>query len=122
MKRAYVHVALVAMLLRALLPVGWMPGTTASGAMALVICSGDGPALFMPGMAGMDHKSKPGTNHHNEECPFAAAPHYAPPASLAVLASTILAPAAIQSRTIRSLAVAGTRHTPQAPRAPPALA
>ncbi len=122
MKRACAQFALAVMLLRALLPVGWMPGTTPQGGMALVICSGDDPGQTMAGMPGMDHKSAPGGNHHNDECPFAAAPHYAPAASLTALAAPSLAFTDTQDQVSRSFIAAGTRHSPQSPRAPPALA
>jgi Protein of unknown function (DUF2946) len=121
-KRVFAQFALAVMLLRALLPVGWMPGTTPQGGMALVICDGDGPAQPMADMPGMDHKSTPDGNHHNDECPFAAAPHYAPAASLAVLAAPALAFTNTQNQVSRFFVAAGTRHSPQSPRAPPTFA
>lgn len=122
MKRAYAQVALAIMLLRALLPVGWMPGTTPQGGMALVICSGDMTGPSMAGMPGMDHKSTPSGNHHNDECPFAAAPHYAPAAILTALAAPALAFTNNRDQVSSSFFVTSTRHSPQSPRAPPALA
>ncbi len=121
-RRACAQFALAVMLLRALLPVGWMPGTTPQGGMALVICNGDGPAQSMGGMPGMDHKSTPGGTHHNDECPFAAAPHYAPVLGLALLALPALAFSNTQNRVAHSLLAADTQHSPQSPRAPPSLA
>jgi hypothetical protein len=121
-RRACAQFALAVMLLRALLPVGWMPGTTPQGGVALVICNGDGPAQSMAGMSGMDHKSTPGGPHHNDACPFAAAPHYAPVLGLAALALPVLAFSNTQDRISLSLLAADMQHSPQSPRAPPTLA
>jgi hypothetical protein len=124
-------VAVAAMLLRALLPEGWMPGTTSSGMPELVICTMDQPVQAMPmpmmGQAGkMDMPGHGDNNHgdngHRESCPFAAAPHVAAPASLPVLAEASIT--SVRFETPDSLlSVKNARHhTPQAPRAPPSLA
>lgn len=65
-----VTLALSAMLLRAMLPAGWMPNVTGVGGAALVICSVDG-AHHLP-----SHDPAHGDDHM---CPFAAAAHLAPP-------------------------------------------
>lgn len=122
--------AVAAMLLRALLPEGWMPGTTSSGMPELVICTMDEPVqaapMSMP-MMGQDGKMNMpspghGDNGHRESCPFAAAPHVAAPASLPVLAEASIT--SVRFETPDSLlGVKNARHyTPQAPRAPPSLA
>jgi hypothetical protein len=65
-----VTLALCAMVLRALLPDGWMPA--ASGA-TLVICSIDGVHT------GGGLPSDPAQEHSHAPCAFAAAAHLAPP-------------------------------------------
>jgi hypothetical protein len=67
-----VTLALSAMLLRAMLPVGWMPDLAGTGA-PLVICSVDG----------LHHIPQDPSHSHDDDhgyaCPFAAAAHLAPP-------------------------------------------
>ena len=134
LRLAATYAAIAAMMLRALLPEGWMPGTTPSGMPALVICSMDEPMQIMPdtamsgtmGMSGTMDMSKPmpahGDNGHHETCPFAAAPHFAAPAGLPVLAEA--SATSVRGEIFEKFADAsnGRRHSPQAPRAPPALA
>jgi hypothetical protein len=128
LRLAATYAAIAAMMLRALLPEGWMPGTTPSGMPALVICSMDEPVQIMPdhGMSDTMDMSKPmpahGDNGHHETCPFAAAPHFAAPAGLPVLAEA--SATSVRGEIFENFAVAsnGRRHSPQAPRAPPALA
>lgn len=104
------HLALAALILRALLPAGWMPDAQAG----LTICS--------PGTLGIiHHDGAPGHSDgkaNQEECPFAAAPHLASTPDMAQLT----APAfhAIAAATDRATAAAiAARFTPQSPRAPP---
>ena len=128
LRLAATYAAIAAMMLRALLPEGWMPGTTPSGMPALVICSMDEPVQVMPdhGMSGAMDMSKPmpahGDNGHHETCPFAASPHFAAPAGLTVLAEASATSA--RGEIVENFAQGpdGRRHSPQAPRAPPALA
>ena len=64
--------ALSAMLLRAVLPAGWMPNLAGPGDAPLVICSVHGP-LHLP-------SHDPAQNQHDDHmCPFAAVAHLAPP-------------------------------------------
>jgi len=68
-----VHLALVAMLLRALLPAGWMPAAISSAdASPFVICTVDGP-LHAPA------KHAPAQDHAGTPCIFAAAAHLSSP-------------------------------------------
>jgi hypothetical protein len=100
------HLAIVALIARALLPMGWMPA-----AHGLTICSMD---------AGAHQPAKDGdknTSSH-EECPFAAAPHLASAPDVPKL----ILPAfhAFAAATDRAYATAvATRFAPQSPRAPP---
>jgi hypothetical protein len=127
---AAVQLALAAMVLRALLPTGWMPNPEGFTHSPLVICLMD-----MPSGMDMSHAmdmSKPmdmdmqGHGHsqqqNNEQCPFAAAPHVAASIAMAELAPpSELAHFAEQpdSRTLPSLAL---DYHPQSPRAPPGIA
>lgn len=75
-KLAALHLALVAMLLRALLPAGWMPAAiTSANASPFVICTMDGPLHPAPA------RHDPSSDHDrtNTPCMFAAAAHLAPP-------------------------------------------
>jgi hypothetical protein len=101
------HVAFIALVVRALLPAGWMPD-----AHGLTICSVDAPT--QPA----DHGKAPAQDAHHDICPFAAAPHLASTPDLPQLA--LPAFHAFTAFTDRSHAAAVlARFTPQSPRAPP---
>lgn len=109
---AAIHVALVAILLRAMLPVGWMPD-----AHGITICSAT---------LGLIHHDAPpgqgnGSDHQNshEECPFAAAPHAAVPISFVVLAVPSSAFAWTRLPSNQHAVRDGLFYGPQAPRGPP---
>ncbi len=117
-RRAAVHLALIALMLRALLPAGWMPNPGPANGSPLIICTMDGP------LQALDGKGKP-IRHDprgHQACPFAAAAHLAPPAQLASLALPAIAdgPAAVPARA--GPVIARAHHGPQSPRAPPANA
>jgi hypothetical protein len=103
------HVALAALILRALLPSGWMPDAQAG----LTICTATLGVIHHDGPPGQhDGKSQ------QEECPFAAAAHVAP----APAAPQLVLPAlhAYAAATDGAYAVSlAARFTPQSPRAPP---
>jgi hypothetical protein len=119
---AAIHLALAAMVLRALLPAGWMPG--ASAGTPLVVCTMNGIERIVLGADGKPLKHQPSQDdaRHHEMCPFAAASHLASPSTPAVPA--LPGYAFLGSRDIPSTyVVAGAqRHAPQSPRAPPAFA
>lgn len=116
-----VQFALAAMLLRALIPAGWMPNPGA-GAL-LVICTGHGPMTMSSGAHHGKTAPRPHhrQNHENDICPFAAAGHLATPALFAALA----APLALESAERRPPETGITPATPRDalrnPRAPPRL-
>lgn len=129
-RQAAVTFALAAMLLRALLPMGWMPNPAGFAQSPLVIClmdmpSGTAMAMDMSKPMDMDmkgHGQDHGQQQNNEQCPFAAAPHAAAPVTIAELA-----PPSILSRFVvheaATEAVHGAGHyQPQSPRAPPEIA
>jgi len=120
---AGVHIALAVMLMRALLPAGWMPNPTASADSPFVICTMDGPVQAVLGPDGQPLKQQPDQNNDrgHEVCPFAAAPHLAAP----TLASALAPPSSVELTmpTAAYLASAESlaRYTPQSPRAPPSF-
>lgn len=58
---------------RLMVPTGWMP-VASEGGIAIVLCSGDGPAPAWLDASGKLHKGKPDSSGHKaaESCPFAA--------------------------------------------------
>jgi hypothetical protein len=104
--------ALTAMLLGAMLPAGWMPGTDG----APVMCSLDAPAHHRP-----DHKAPAGPASQHE-CPFAAASHLGPPLTHVALVAPYRVFMPVPARQATARRAAFTAYTPQAPRAPPAIA
>jgi hypothetical protein len=113
---ATVTVALAAMLLRALIPTGWMPAQGAS----LVICTMQGPMRVAAGDHGKPQK--PQDTHHTEVCPFAAAPVLSGPADVAALLPPSQALEGLPQVRAPASAAITRSHTPQSPRAPPFLA
>ena len=103
------HIALAALILRALLPTGWMPDAHAG----LTI----GSATL--GLVQLDHA--PGQHDdkaRQEHCLFAAAAHFAP----APVATQFKLPGlhSFVARTDRAYTASlAARFTPQSPRAPP---
>jgi hypothetical protein len=108
LSRALRHLAIIALLVRAMLPAGWMPDAQAG----LVICS-----LGTLGTVHHDGDQKPTQTAH-EECAFAAAAPLAatPDAPHLTLPAFHALAAAIDRGTAASIAA---RFTPQSPRAPP---
>ena len=66
MKAAFRHILLAALLLRALVPMGWMPGQAQLGEAAFIICAADG--TLQHGTPGKDDAAKP-----HQPCAFGAA-------------------------------------------------
>ena len=111
MKMLARHLLLAALLLRALVPLGWMPGSAQLGQAAWIICTADGQ--IQHGAPGKD-----GTALQHQPCAFAAAHalaspeahHFVEPLLRAAALDIVAAPAAIR------IAAA---FAPQSPRAPP---
>jgi hypothetical protein len=102
--------ALSAMLLRAVLPAGWMPNVAGIGDAPLVICSVDG----------FHHLPAHDPAHGQQDdhmCPFAAAAHLAPPQAPPAIAQPFaiawLAPAFGTPRAVSHLYDPG--HAPRGP-------
>jgi hypothetical protein len=109
-----VSLALCAMLLRALLPDGWMPNSE-GGAAPFVICSADGT-----------HHGKapvqPGQERSHAPCAFAAAAPLAPPAVAAVAGRTVHGAVRLARAFADENIFTAPDFRPNAARAPPASA
>jgi hypothetical protein len=90
LRRALIHVVLLALILRAFLPAGWMPNLRQSGEVALVVCTMDGPVSVMDGKA-LPGKDDP---RAHETCPFAMMAQPVHPNEFAVLAAPELSSSA----------------------------
>lgn len=115
------HIALLAMLLHALLPAGWMPNP--GGGAAITICTANGPADLAPGKDDSALKGRPphDSQRHPAPCPFFAAPHFATFAGVAAFSRLIEWFGAVARAPEPASIAAAQRHAPQSPRAPPVL-
>jgi hypothetical protein len=122
---AAVQLALAAMMLRALLPMGWMPNPDGFAQSPLVICLMDmPPSMGMSHTMDMDmqgHGQDHGQQQNNEQCPFAAAPHIAASVAIAELAPPSELARFIETPESRALPALALDYHPQSPRAPPTL-
>jgi hypothetical protein len=108
------HLALASLILRALLPAGWMPDAQAG----LVICAaGTLGVIHHDGAPGDTSRHTDGQISH-EECPFAAAAQLAaaPDAPRLTLPAFHAFAGSIDRAYASSVSA---RFTPQSPRAPP---
>jgi hypothetical protein len=122
LKSAALTIAVLAMMLRAALPDGWMPSAQASA--PLMLCPGMND---MSAMAGMDHRNPAPAPPHDQDhggmvCAFSAIAHFAAPTDpTAVLAQaavwTFVSFVATHDAPLRAVI-----WQPNAARAPPALA
>ena len=122
--RAIAVIALAAMMLRALLPDGWMPAGGNDAGTMLTICTMDGPVRMVLGDDGQLHKQQPADHNKgsHEVCPFAAAQHFAAPISLASLAAPSAAAPVLYGKAATEISGARDFYSPQSLRGPPALA
>lgn len=118
-KRVALHLALAAMLLRALLPSGWMP--SANPTIPLVMCTMNGPVRVLVTLVEEPHKQSPSPDHgrQHEVCPFAAAVSFAPPRSGVTLAPPNVAARLVATLRLATAAAPNRPYAPQSPRAPP---
>lgn len=130
-RRPLFHLAVMAMFLRALLPAGWMPNPEGFAESPLVICLMDMPS-GMSMMHNMDmskpmdmdmpgHDQDHGQQQNNDQCPFAAAPHFATPVTLAAVTLPVLSVGIVHRGQVWSWGARALPYSPQAPRAPPSL-
>ena len=107
------HLLLAALLLRALVPLGWMPGSAQLGQSAWIICTADGSIQH-----GTPDKND-GQNQH-QPCAFAAAHVMASPQAHG-MAAPLLQTAAVGTGRASAVLLVPAAFTPQAPRAPPSF-
>jgi len=122
LRRIGFQFAITAMLLRALLPAGWMPD--ASGQAFFIICSVAGIATARLSVDEKSNRHLPGQDEGrtHEMCAHVGATHFVPPVTkLTVTPPSLIANvAAIQRVMVRSFENA--RYIQQSPRAPPSFA
>ena len=118
LRPAIASFALAAMLLRALLPEGWMPNPTGLAGTPVVLCTAYGMQHIVLDQDGKP--AKPSDSKHSDVCPFAAAAHFAPPAAdIGIpLPCHASAPIACLRPTQQTAKARFLRHA-IAPRAPP---
>jgi len=143
-RRAGVTLALVAMALWALLPVGWMPNPDGFAQSPLIICphqADDAPDFSQGDMSQGDFSQRDtaagmpmdmpmesgGHSHQNrggdrQPCPFGAAPHLAAPAMLAHIPAPEFVGRISGEDVLAASLLRANVFQPQAPRAPPRLA
>lgn len=112
-RSAAVAIALVAMLLRALLPDGWMPSGHADH---FTICS------VFNAHYDTGKPSQPEQEHRHAPCAFAAAAPLAPPVITVLAFGTSSAAVTISTAFINDRARSSSPYRPNAARAPPAFA
>jgi hypothetical protein len=115
LKSAAFSLAILAMMLRAAVPQGWMP--TSQGAAALMPCPG------VTQMAHMPHQTPPRKPDHRHDngapCIFAAAAHLASPAGALPAILTTPAFTSIDFATTRETLFLAPAYRANAARAPP---
>lgn len=118
LRHAGLRLALAAMLLRALVPDGWMPNTTGSQGAPFAICTVNGPVVLgaAPDLSG---RHAPTDTRHMDVCPFAAAPHSAVFAPLVAPSLPSQIAYAIPFLSVGPAVAAARPHGPQTPRGPP---
>lgn len=131
-RQAAITLALAAMVLRAFLPMGWMPNPAGFTESPLVICLMDMPSgmdmshamdMSKPMDMGVQgHGQDHGQQQNNEQCPFAAAPHIAASVAIAELAPPSEAARFIETPISCTLPALALDYHPQSPRAPPEIA
>jgi hypothetical protein len=111
-----ISLALCAMVLRALLPDGWMPNMAAGATAApFVICLADG------GHAGGKAPAQPTQEHSHAPCAFAAAAPLAPPAFAALIVAAPSEATYFAAAFVQDAPAISSPHRPNAARAPPAF-
>ena len=103
--------AIQAILLRALLPAGWMPSSDSHA-----------PLIICPMMGGMPHAHRGLPQHHDRFCPFTASLAQLATVSLPPIGAVPALPLAGGDFRRRTFIFAAAFYRPQSPRAPPLLA
>jgi len=131
-RRAAVCLALAAMMLRALMPAGWMPNPAGASESLFVICDMDqmdmskmdmshmsAADMADMDMSGMDHGSSGKHSGAQQTCPFAAAPHVATPSNVAALQLPSQLAKFSPLLAAEQAAIKAATYKPQSPRGPP---
>ena len=139
-RRAAVVLALAAMALRGLMPVGWMPNPQGMNETAFIICDMGERSMSATDMSNMDmsnmdmsKSANPSSDdqtparhsedgHQHEACPFAASAHLAAPSVLALMPLPAFAGGFMRGPSRARLGFELTHYAAQSPRAPPRLA
>jgi hypothetical protein len=124
---AAVYLALAAMMLRAMIPAGWMPQAPSQHASLFVICTTQGMQQVT---LGDDGKPLPAQQQHQQDsdanhavCPFAVAgAHNAPPLAASALPAPSLTFAFLAVPDAAAAPRESRPYAPHAARAPPAFA
>lgn len=120
---AVIHLALAAMMLRVLLPAGWMPSANAAAGTFITICTMNGFAKVALDANGQPLKHAPAQDdgRQHDVCPFAAAPHFATTPPLLAISAPHTIIARLEAPRVFARAQSFAHYTPQSPRAPPAI-
>lgn len=111
-----VAVLLLALLVRAAIPAGWMPNTT--GDAPLIICTGHGPSVLGEG----GPRPVPGEPHHSgrhDHCVFSGAGVAPLPEALLAPEPPAYAPAPRPQPRVNTAPAASRLHREQSARGPP---
>lgn len=121
---AFLALALLAIVLKVMIPAGFMPSAEARNGLpfALVLCTGDGAKMVAPGdRLDTRHDDRGGKGGHDAPCPFAAQGATAPPPSVvtAVDADPVAYVARINPPTALPAPGRGLAAPPPPPTGPP---
>ena len=114
-RHAFIHLALVALILRGFLPTGWMPNPQGPAESMFVVCTMDGPVQASDGKA-LPGKDDP---RAHETCSFAAAAAIAPLVDFIRVAAPRLSESAAPRTMVSALAARAPPFTRPSSRAPP---
>jgi hypothetical protein len=120
LKSAALSVALAAMVLRAVLPIGWMPSAEAGA--PLMLCPGADPAVAVQPMPGMDMPKAPAPKHAptlGTYCVCAAAAPLSAPVSDQPQLVPQIAPRSVVLAQAHEAPARTSAFRPNAPRGPP---
>ncbi|HEX4160832.1 MAG TPA: DUF2946 family protein [Rhizomicrobium sp.] len=107
--------AVLAMVVRGLVPAGWMPDMDGSG--RVVICTGQGPMRPASG----SHRGHTLPDRGDRICPFAAAAHQSPPPAFAAAPKPIPSGLHVAQAATAERVLARRLYARHSPRAPPPL-
>jgi len=112
-----------ALLLRVLIPAGWMPATDANGAIRISICTGMGAETAYIDRDGKLHKEAPGGTHHDPQpCGFGALAQGLTGAPAPALLLPLVAATAIELVTSHTVSIGqGLAAPPPPSTGPPSL-